>query len=231
MSTNDVPGANPGNLDQLALGCWAESPDGSLIFVMSTEGGRVIYDVFDVQADGKVLTYRDAMPQKEFDVAFSWKADKAKAGGKAAKVPDIRWTWHDKTPFPWDRVIKQGAKDGQQHASADDLISDAEKVRRSRDKVRGKTLAETVKGWDDEDEDQADREALDRARDRLAAGRMKTRSHEEVKDRLGLKSDAERVAEAIGAAAREVDPESLRHLFTTFGSAMQRIGKALKKLG
>ena len=48
MSTNDVPGANPANRDELAMGAWAEHADGSLIFVESTEGGTCIYEVFDL---------------------------------------------------------------------------------------------------------------------------------------------------------------------------------------
>lgn len=31
MSTNDVPGAKTENRDVLAMGCWAEHEDGSLI--------------------------------------------------------------------------------------------------------------------------------------------------------------------------------------------------------
>jgi hypothetical protein len=48
MSTNDVPGARAENHDQLAIGCWAEHDDGSLVLVESTEAGRVIFSVFDL---------------------------------------------------------------------------------------------------------------------------------------------------------------------------------------
>ena len=44
----------------------------------------------------------------------------------------IKWTWHDKTPFPWDRVIDAGARAGTRHAHADDLLNAAEKVAKSR---------------------------------------------------------------------------------------------------
>lgn len=53
MSTNDVPGANPKNADVLAMGCWAEHEDGSLIFVESVEGGTVVYSIFDIAPKGK----------------------------------------------------------------------------------------------------------------------------------------------------------------------------------
>lgn len=129
MSTNDVPGFKSSNNDVLAMGCWAESSDGSLIFVESVENGRVVYSMFDA-AFTPILEYRDAMPEKDFKVAFSWKADrKPIKDKKASAVPsDIKWTWHDKTPFPWDRVIKQGAKDGLRFASASDMLAQADKV-------------------------------------------------------------------------------------------------------
>lgn len=143
MSTNDVPGHNPKNADVLAMGCWAESADGSLIFVESVENGRVIYSMFDA-AFTPVVEYRDAMPELEFKTVFSWKADRKAVQGKpAAKVPTtIQWTWHDKTPFPWDRVIKKGAKDGARFASAADQLSDAQRVADSL-QLRGEKFAES----------------------------------------------------------------------------------------
>jgi len=62
MSTNDVPGHNPVNNDELRSNCWAEHDDGSLILVQSTEGGRVIYMMFDLSVE-PVVEYRDAMPE------------------------------------------------------------------------------------------------------------------------------------------------------------------------
>ena len=117
MSTNDVPGANNLNNDKLSIGCWAEHKDGSLIFVQSTEGGRVIYMMFDTFTD-PITEYRDAMPTKGFKSSFSWNSGKSK----------VKWTWHDKTPFPWDRVIKDGARDGLHYASAADTLRVAQKV-------------------------------------------------------------------------------------------------------
>ena len=115
MSTNDVPGANPANNDDLKMGCWATHDDGSVLFVESTEGGRVVYSMFDTSFD-PVQEYRDTMSEKGFKDAFT------KTG----------WTWHDKTPMDWDLVIKAGAKDGHRYTSADDHISAAERIAKSR---------------------------------------------------------------------------------------------------
>lgn len=118
MSTNDVPGHDPANNDKLAMGCWAEHKDGSLIFVESTEGNRVVYSIFDT-AKEPIVAYRDAMPEINFKRQFSWDpSDKSKD----------RWTWHDKTPFDWDRVIRKGATDGPYYASADGLKTAAQRV-------------------------------------------------------------------------------------------------------
>jgi hypothetical protein len=131
MSTNDVPGANPKNRDELACGCWAEHEDGSLIFVESTEDDRVIYSVFDMEKD-PVTEYRDSMKIGAFKKAFTWNpSDKALLSG-------IKWTWHDKTPFPWDRVIKKGAKDGIRHVHVEDQLNAAERVRQSRESKKEK---------------------------------------------------------------------------------------------
>lgn len=121
MSTNDVPGAKPGNRDELATGCWAEHEDGSMIFVESTEGGSVVFSMFDTRTE-PLTEYRHRMPERGFKTQFSWKPDD----------PDSeQWTWHDKTPFPWDRIIKEGARPGMRHPSADDTLSAAERVARS----------------------------------------------------------------------------------------------------
>lgn len=145
MSTNDVPGANPVNKDVLALGAWAEHEDGSLIFVESVEGGRAIYSIFDVEQDPPV-EYRDAMQEDAFKQQFSWRApSKVKPDDKTAKkytgkkadddddgggVPNLRWTWHDKTPMPWERVMKNFPS-GQRPTSAGDVLSAAERIARS----------------------------------------------------------------------------------------------------
>lgn len=128
MSTNDVPGAKASNNDELCMGCWAEHDDGSLIFVENTEGGRVIYVIFDVAVDPPV-EYRDAMSEGAFKKKFSW-------DGKGKKD---KWVWHDKTPFPWDRIIDAGARSGVGHVSADHLETAAGRVAKSRE-IRGKDL-------------------------------------------------------------------------------------------
>lgn len=122
MSTNDVPGANPRNNDELAMGCWAEHADGSLIVVESTEDDRVVYSVFDV-AQSPTVEYRDTMAVGAFKKTFSWKPSDPKSE---------KWTWHDKTPFPWDRVIVKGARDGARLTHADHIETAAERVRQSR---------------------------------------------------------------------------------------------------
>jgi len=122
MSTNDVPSFTASNNDELAMGCWAEHEDGSLIFVQSTEGGRIIYMMFDTFTD-PITEYRDAMPEKGFKNFFSW--------SNKNKKDDIKWIWHDKTPFPWERVIKDGARDGVHFASAYDALRAAQKVAKS----------------------------------------------------------------------------------------------------
>jgi hypothetical protein len=129
MSTNDVPGANPDNNDELGMGCWAEHHDGSLIFVESTEGDRVVYSIFDMSRTPPI-EYRDAMPTAVFEKAFSY-------GGDHDDIDNPgNWTWHDKTPFDWNRVIKAGVPDGVKAAFADHTLSAAQRVADSL-KLRG----------------------------------------------------------------------------------------------
>jgi len=123
-----VPGARASNKDTLGTGCWAEHKDGSLIFVEGAENGRVIYSVFDLMDPDNPLEYRDAMKERDFKKAYSWKP------GKRDK-----WTWHDKTAFPWEKIIEIGAKDGVRFPSADRLISAAERVAVSR-KLKGDVI-------------------------------------------------------------------------------------------
>lgn len=132
MSTNDVPGADKRNADELAMGCWAEHQDGSRIFVESTEGEHVVYSIFDV-ATNPITEYRDKMTTKKFKKQFSW------ASPGATPAAGVKWTWHDKTPFPWDDVIKDGASDGVRHVSATEELSSAARVARSLS-LRGKEI-------------------------------------------------------------------------------------------
>ena len=120
MSTNDVPGANPANKDVLAMGAWAEHEDGSLIVVEAVEAGSVVYSIFDV-AQSPPVEYRDAMTEKTFKDQFTWKPN-----GKSTE----KWTWHDKTPFPWDRVMRDFPA-GTRQVSADEGLSAAQRVAES----------------------------------------------------------------------------------------------------
>lgn len=127
MSTNDVPGHKPENHDQLAMGCWAQHADGSLILVEGAEGGRVVYSIFDMDKI-PVVEYRDAMAEGAFKKLFSWDPKNPKSE---------KWLWKDKTPFDWDKIIKAGGKDGAKYASAEDHLNAAERIRRSREIHRG----------------------------------------------------------------------------------------------
>ena len=130
MSTQDVPGHGSAKSDTLCMGVWGEHNDGSLLFVESTEGGRVIYSIFDMAHD-PIVEYRDAMPEKGFKETFSFDS-------KNSKVDD-GWVFHDKTPFPWDNVMAAGAKDGVRYASAEDQLNAAQKVAESM-KLRSRTF-------------------------------------------------------------------------------------------
>jgi len=123
ISTNDVPGYNPVNNDKLGNGTWAEHEDKSLIFVKSTEDDRVIYEIYDL-AQNPPVYYVDAMAVGAFKKTYSYDPNDLKKD---------RWTWHDKTPFPWDRVIKSGVNDGLHYTTADSLISAAQRIVRHRE--------------------------------------------------------------------------------------------------
>lgn len=127
MSTNDVPGHNPANADELAMGCWAEHQDGSLMLVQSTENNRVIYEMFDMSAKPPIA-YRDSMAEVSFKSTYSW--------GAGARD---RWTWHDKTQFPWQRVIDAGVADGPRPVSAEAQMTAAQRVAESL-RLRGRRL-------------------------------------------------------------------------------------------
>lgn len=110
------------------MGCWAEHEDGSLILVESVEGGTVVYSMFDVAQDPPV-EFRDAMPEAGFKSRFSY-----------PNVDDEEWTWHDKTPFAWDRIMADFPA-GQRASSAAAQLSAAARVAASLDlragRVRG----------------------------------------------------------------------------------------------
>jgi hypothetical protein len=121
MSTLDVPGANPANADELKMGCWAEHEDASLMFVQSVEGDQVVFQLYDL-AQQPAIYYQDAMRTDAFKKAFSFPP----VGASAEK-----WTWRDKTPFPWHRVMKTFAKPTPMHADVHDTLSAAARVAQS----------------------------------------------------------------------------------------------------
>lgn len=147
MSTSDVPGARPENGDQLAMGCWAEHKDGSMIFVESTEDDRVVYSIFD-RSKRPIVEYRDAMETDEFKEYFSWTAGDGKKKSKKGKTP-VEWTWHDKTPFDWSKIVQRGAQPGVRYASADDQLTAAERVAESL-KLHGRDMGRRYDGMEPE---------------------------------------------------------------------------------
>ena len=129
MATKDVPGSNPRNHDKLGVGCWAEHSDGSLILVEGLEDDRVIYSIFDLNKS-PMLEYRDAMLIGDFEKAFTCNSADI---GQPYKTKDKKtvtkqqWTWHDKSQFPWDRILGVAA-DGPKFVSAHSLMSAAARV-------------------------------------------------------------------------------------------------------
>lgn len=118
MATTDVPGSNPANGDKLVMGAWGEHTDGSRLFVEGTESGLVTYSMFDMSRR-PVVEYRDRMAEQDFRTRFA-----PKGGPKP-------WTWHDKTPFPWDEVIREGAQPGVRLAGAADQMTLARQIAES----------------------------------------------------------------------------------------------------
>lgn len=120
MSTCDAPGYSAKDSDsagdELHVGCWAEHSDGSLLFVKGVDGKRVIYSLYDLEVI-PVVEFSDSMPLKDFLKFYS------RGGGSGSK-----WIWHDKTSFPWNKVIKKGARDGVSGGSARDIINAATRV-------------------------------------------------------------------------------------------------------
>jgi len=123
MSTYDVPGAKTANHDVLAMGCWAEHEDGSLIFVESVENLTVVFSLFDLAVTPPV-EYRTTMPEDRFKQRFTWEPDHDKDDDD--EQDDLPWTWHDKTPFPWDRVLSDYP--AGRHVSAEEEMSAAARV-------------------------------------------------------------------------------------------------------
>ena len=119
MSTNDVPGAVKRNHDDLHQECWAEADDGSLLRIEGITRGKVYFTLYDPKDPG--FKYVTGMVEDEFKRHFSF--DPKKTGSLA-----IKWTWHDKTPWPFERVIDMGIKEGHQRVFAADVITNGKQV-------------------------------------------------------------------------------------------------------
>lgn len=118
MATNDVPGASQANNDQLHVGCWAECDDGSLLYVLGMENGSVVYQMYDVSKPA-VVFYQDAMREQAFKQQFSF---------PPVGSSQIKWTWHDKTSFPWDRVMQAMSRPEPTFAEVEQTLSAAARV-------------------------------------------------------------------------------------------------------
>lgn len=129
MSTNDVPGANPANKDKLSRGSWAEHEDGSMIYVLDIdENGRVIANMYDFKDPEKPVFYPLAMSTKDFNETFSFNPKGAK---KKKDIADIKWTWHDKTPFDWNKVMLIIQTPEPQAANVSHTLSAAARIAQS----------------------------------------------------------------------------------------------------
>lgn len=121
MATTDVPGANPANADVLHATCWCEHSDGSLLYVKGAENDQVVYELYDL-AQAPPVFYQDAMRIDAFKKAFSY---------PPVGVSKEKWTWRDKTPFPWSRVMKTFDRPIPVHSDVYDTLSAAARVAES----------------------------------------------------------------------------------------------------
>jgi hypothetical protein len=121
MATTDCPGYNPANNDKLHAKCWAEHEDGSMIFIKDIdENDRVIYELFDFSDPAHPLAYPHALSMEDFKKTFS--SDHKK------KKTNITWLWHDRTGFPWDRVMASITRPVPAPANVIDTISAAARM-------------------------------------------------------------------------------------------------------
>ena len=122
MSTQCAPGYKGSNSDSandvLFKGCWAEADAESLLFVedIDEKDNIVIFNIFDLSKD-PILDYRDSMTIDDFKEEFSYGSKMNK------KIKGNKWTWHDKTKFPWKKIIKAGGQDGMRIAEANQVLS------------------------------------------------------------------------------------------------------------
>lgn len=125
MATNDTPGSNPENKDKLARGCWAEHEDGSLIFVKDIdENDRVIFEMYDFKNPAHPVYYPAALTLSQFHKQFSYDAKKVGS-------VHLKWTWHDKTPMPWDKVMRLIDQPSPVAANPQDTLSAAAQMAQS----------------------------------------------------------------------------------------------------
>jgi len=132
MSTNAVPGANPVNKEYLDRGAWAEDKDQtSLVHVIGKEAGSIVFQIYDLSED-PIIFYQDAMIESEFKNFFSV---------PPVGTSDVVWTWHDKTDFPFDRVMKRFSSKASHHADVKDQLSVAQRIA-AKLHIKGKRLTE-----------------------------------------------------------------------------------------
>ena len=125
MATSDVPGANPVNKDKLTRGCWAEHEDGSLIYVKDiAENDVVVFEMYDFKRPGEPVYYPSAMPLVDFQKTFSFNP-------KKKDKTNLKWTWHDKTPMPWERVMREIEQPTPVAANVADTLSAAARIAES----------------------------------------------------------------------------------------------------
>lgn len=113
MATHSVPGKKPENQDVLARGCWAEHNDGSLLIVHGIEEGTVVYSLFGARTE-----WSGRMEEDEFKTrySFSERQDRDEAW---------RWLWHDKTPFPSERIVNAGMRSSENVKPAAQRVAEA----------------------------------------------------------------------------------------------------------
>ncbi len=132
MSTNDVPGANPVNKDYLDRGAWAEDKDQtSLVHVIGKEAGSVVFQLYDLD-ENPIIFYQNAMIESEFKDFFSV---------PPVGTSEVEWTWHDKTDFPFDRVMKRFSSKASYHADVQEQMSAAKRIN-AKLKMKAQRLTE-----------------------------------------------------------------------------------------
>ena len=105
-------------------------------YEITVEGGNVVYSIFDMAQDTPV-EYRDSMNESGFKDQFSWKPN---------DKDSIKWTWHDKTPFPWERIMgdfPSGAKFPSVRAALNAAQRVAESLHLRAGKIRDRDVPES----------------------------------------------------------------------------------------